>query len=163
MRAGAVQCGAAPLPLSASLSHRTSAGKSTDEQPVHHGCVTDAPNPVYRERAHLVALLTRLFPATLWTDPGEPEWPIVYVETPAGQLSWHIAQDDMDLFAHVSTLAGDNPWDGHDTEEKYRRLDALCTGPGWTVSKVLYSSTLFPVAGCADNHVPFVYNYNLET
>ncbi len=43
-------------------------------------------------------------------DESEPEWPVVYIELPTGQVSWHMAQ-------HAE------PWDGHDTEEKYRRID----------------------------------------
>lgn len=42
-------------------------------------------------------------------DPTEPEWPVVYIELPTGQVSWHMPQ-------HPET------WDGHDTAEKYRRL-----------------------------------------
>jgi len=44
------------------------------------------------------------------TDPREPEWPVAFIELPTGQVSWHLPQ-------HVT------PWDGHSTEEKYRRID----------------------------------------
>src|SRR5690606_39189045 len=50
--------------------------------------------------------------------------------TPAGQLTWHLAPNDLDLFPHVPVVAPDHPrarWDGHTTPEKYRRLDALNT------------------------------------
>lgn len=82
---------------------------------------------VYRERAHLVALLTRLYPAHIgYTDSEEPDYAVVMLETPAGQLSWHIAPDDMDLFQHVpETDDSWRPWDGHTTEEKYERLENL--------------------------------------
>ncbi len=43
-------------------------------------------------------------------DENEPEWPVLYIELPTGQVSWHIPQ-------HAE------PWDCHDTEEKYRRID----------------------------------------
>lgn len=45
-------------------------------------------------------------------DPAEPEWPVVYIELPTGQVSWHMPQ-----FA--------TEWDGHDTAEKYRRARAF--------------------------------------
>lgn len=77
---------------------------------------------VYRERAHLVAALTAHYPA-VWTDDLEDQWRIVYVTFPSGQASWHIAQADWDLFLHLP-LVVDNPWDGHDTDEKYRRVRA---------------------------------------
>ncbi len=48
--------------------------------------------------------------------------------TPQGQLSWHLAPTDLDLFGHVPVVEPDQVvWDGHDTPEKYRRLAALVT------------------------------------
>lgn len=77
---------------------------------------------VYRGRARLVAHLTTIYPSTIgYTDPSEPEWAVVVVNGPHGQMSWHVSPDDMDLFGHVKrddTVV----WDGHSDEEKYRRL-----------------------------------------
>lgn len=89
----------------------------------------DTDRALYRERAHLVAFLAACYPSLIaYNDPDEPNWPVVYVDSPAGQLSWHINPDDLDLFRHVTCntvhyLRGQ--WDGHDTEEKYRRLDQV--------------------------------------
>ncbi|KAB7839476.1 hypothetical protein [Streptomyces mobaraensis] len=82
---------------------------------------------VYRERAHLVAHLAALHPAHIgYTDPNAPDWAVVILETPAGQLSWHIAERDMGLFEHVEpTNRICRTWDGHTTDEKYARLRAL--------------------------------------
>jgi uncharacterized protein (DUF433 family) len=84
---------------------------------------------VYRERAQLVAVLASLFPSVwAYSDPAAPEWPVVYVDTPRGQCSWHLSQDDLDLFGHVEQVPADDPrarWDGHSTEEKYERLAEL--------------------------------------
>lgn len=85
--------------------------------------VNHDPN-VYRDRAHLIALLTTHYPAIVGRDPAAPDWPVVYIETPAGQLSWHIAPDDMDLFSHLRGTDR-NPWDGHSTDEKHRRIRML--------------------------------------
>jgi RyR domain len=85
----------------------------------------DAPElrAVYRERARLVAFLAACYPAWIGSDGG---WAVVYVDTPAGQMSWHIADDDTDLFGHLSEAEGDDgPWDGHTTEQKYERLARL--------------------------------------
>lgn len=82
------------------------------------------PDPdLYRERAHLVAHLAAVYPSRIGVDPAEPDWPVVYVETEAGQLSWHIAPADLSLFSHVPR--GDVDWDGHSTALKYQRLDNL--------------------------------------
>jgi hypothetical protein len=81
-------------------------------------------NAAYRERAHLVALLAAQYPAEFREDPEDDEWSIVYIDLPTGQASWHIHPRDVDLFPHVKfgTAA---EWDGHSTEEKYRRIDEL--------------------------------------
>lgn len=79
---------------------------------------------VYRDRAHLVAHLAAFLPSSIgYHDPDEPDWAVVIIELPTGQVSWHISPDDMDLFKHVRRTEV-NTWDGHDTEEKHRRLDA---------------------------------------
>lgn len=49
------------------------------------------------------------YPAGIRLDPKEPEWPVVFIHLSTGQVSWHISQ-----YAHE--------WDGHDAEEKYRRV-----------------------------------------
>lgn len=44
-------------------------------------------------------------------DHAEPEWPVVYIELPTGQVSWHMP-------AHSEAF------DGHSTAEKYERCRA---------------------------------------
>jgi hypothetical protein len=83
----------------------------------------------YRERAALVAYLAACHPSVMLTDTAEPDWPIVFVSTPAGQMSWHIAKADLDLFTHVSTTT-EPTWDGHTTAQKYQRLGELTANTG---------------------------------
>lgn len=85
--------------------------------------ITTGLETVYRERHHLVAHLAAAYPSVmvLNADPDEPDWPVIYVTLPTGQVSWHIAPADMDLFRHVPIGAAE--WDGSDVMEKYRRLD----------------------------------------
>lgn len=86
---------------------------------------------VYRERARLVAFLAAQYPS-VQVPGGDPEWPdytLVFVDLLTGQTSWHIAPDDVDLFGHVAVdteADGTKRWDGHNTEEKHRRLEE-CT------------------------------------
>lgn len=77
---------------------------------------------VYRERAILLSGLATFQNACIAPAPdAEPGFKyILYIETPEGQLSWHIADADLDLFAHVFR-ARSHEWDGHTTEEKYAR------------------------------------------
>ncbi len=91
-------------------------------------------DPVYRERAHLVALLASMYPSHIgFTDEAEPNWAVVMVYLPTGQCAWHVAPDDMDLFQHVRR-EGTDLWDGHTTEQKYERINAYtlanATGTG---------------------------------
>lgn len=84
---------------------------------------------LYRERAHLVALLASTWPAVLRIDPTSPPpaAAVLYLTTPRGQLSWHIAANDLDLFGHVDAADPDqpDPWDGHSTAAKYQRIRDL--------------------------------------
>ena len=48
----------------------------------------------------------------------EDEWPILYVDLPSGQVSWHISKNE------IAASFPDYPveWDGHDLEKKRDRL-----------------------------------------
>lgn len=51
----------------------------------------------------------------------EDDWRnIVFIELPTGQLSWHM--HDSDMYMLYSFCREPYEWDGHSTEEKYRRL-----------------------------------------
>jgi hypothetical protein len=57
-----------------------------------------------------LALASRLgCPVGIRIDPAEPEFPVVYIELPTGQISWHLPQ-------HPTV------WDGHSTEDKFDRI-----------------------------------------
>lgn len=91
---------------------------------------------VYAERNNVIALA-----ATLAHESGYPVWRakhtapdweddwrnIIYIVLPTGQLSWHIHDSDVPLFAHLRQ--GENTWDGHTTPEKYERLREFATNP----------------------------------
>lgn len=93
-------------------------------------------NNAYAERNKCVALITRLalaldFPAYRARHVGE-EWDddwrtIIFVDLPAGQVSWHIHDSEAAMFAHLPEAP--NNWDGHDTDEKYRRVLAPVEWP----------------------------------
>ncbi len=87
-------------------------------------------NGAYSERNKLVAALSKLFPASLerheesdktWEDDWR--W-IVFIDLPTGQVSWHIHDSELYLFVHLERRAG-RKWDGHDTPQKYSRLELL--------------------------------------
>ncbi|MBO3751564.1 hypothetical protein J5X84_36290 [Streptosporangiaceae bacterium NEAU-GS5] len=87
----------------------------------------DTVRGAYRERSHLIAFLAALYPAVItYSDPANPTWPVIYLTTPEGQLSWHLAATDLDLYPGITIVdPGTVTWDGHTTEEKYARLARL--------------------------------------
>lgn len=48
-------------------------------------------------------------------DPAEPDWPVVYIELPTGQISWH-----MPRYA--------NEFDGHTPANKFARIREYIAG-----------------------------------
>jgi len=87
-------------------------------------------NDVYEERDRLVCALSKVFPSWLARHPEtdkawDDDWRwIVFVQLPTGQATWHIQDRELPWFAHLERRT-ENVWDGHTTEEKYRRLAAL--------------------------------------
>lgn len=97
----------------------------------------------YWERNQLVAALSKIFPAHLAKHPEEDkDWEndwrtIVAVIIPVEatkyrgqndkpvdfQLSWHVHDHEIPMFDHLEYK--EFWWDGHSTEEKYRRLRLL--------------------------------------
>ena len=84
-------------------------------------------NPSQLERNQVVAALARLYPSGLKRTAIEGWWDgwhgCVHIDLPTGQVSWHYHDSQAFLFDGLPSYAGE--WDGHDTEEKYRRLAAL--------------------------------------
>ncbi|GCD99758.1 hypothetical protein [Embleya hyalina] len=85
--------------------------------------------PVYRERAQVVADLAARWPAVLVEHaPDLPEYAIVHVHGATGPMTWHVNRAHLDLFPHVRRVRADHPlaqWDGCATDEKYTRLQKL--------------------------------------
>jgi hypothetical protein len=91
--------------------------------------LTISKNNAYVERDALVCALSKLFPSTLERHPENEEWEndwrwIVFVELPGGQATWHIHDSELAMFDHLHRNTG-KIWDGHNTPEKYARLEAI--------------------------------------
>jgi len=91
-----------------------------------------AKDGAYAERNQCVAFITKTAQAMRWPtwlgrhDEADTTWEndwrnIVFVETPNGQLSWHIHDSEFPLFEHLPPKPG-RQWDGHTTAEKYARM-----------------------------------------
>lgn len=91
-------------------------------------------NNAYWERNQLVVALSKLFPSALERHPEsdeswEDDWRwIVFIDLPTGQASWHIHDSELGNFDHLPRrkhMLLVSSWDGHTTEEKYKRLQTL--------------------------------------
>jgi hypothetical protein len=86
---------------------------------------------VYADRNAVALVFAHMAELAGWmvgqlTDPEEPDWPVLMVDTPAGQVSWHFKADEMP--DGMPTYLGE--WDGHTTAEKNDRLRKL-VGMAW--------------------------------
>lgn len=85
----------------------------------------DALNSAYTERTNLVALLAAIYPSGWdYADPACPDWPVVFIDLPTGQASWHISREDWWICACIPRRHGAE-WDGHTTAQKYQRIRDL--------------------------------------
>lgn len=93
----------------------------------------------YAERNRCVALIARLALLLGWRagvgqHPAEDtawdaDWrTIVFVDLPTGQASWHLHDSHRGLVEGLPAYEG--RWDGHSTDEKYRRLESIPTPKG---------------------------------
>ena len=94
------------------------------------GSNQSTPQEAYFDRNQLAMAFARLAQRRGWTvgigiDPDEPDWPVLYVDTPEGQISWHLPRPEIAL-ADWPEYPG--RWDGHNVTEKRRRLAALIAG-----------------------------------
>ncbi|MDX9835285.1 MAG: hypothetical protein RBT36_08755 [Desulfobulbus sp.] len=80
----------------------------------------------YFDRNQAVMALARLaqqlgYKVGLRVDPGEPDWPVLMIELPTGQVGYHLPKAEV-LGEWPSY---DQEWDGHTLEEKRGRIEEL--------------------------------------
>ena len=54
----------------------------------------------------------------LLTDPEEPDWPVLMMDLPTGQVGWHLPKEEI----VISFPEYPSEWDGHSLEEKRNRM-----------------------------------------
>lgn len=93
-----------------------------------------AKDGAYSERDRCVAFMAAMALRLDWLawigkhDPLDTTWDrewlnIVFIGAPVGQLSWHIHDSELPLFAGLPSDGP--PWDGHSTPQKYERMERL--------------------------------------
>lgn len=101
-----------------------------------------AKNDAYRERNLCVAglaAMARLLGYRVGIADHQPqegeEWDdewrnVLFIDLPTGQVSWHLHISEWDNFSHLPAYP--DAWDGHDTPEKYQRLQSfIARMPSW--------------------------------
>ncbi|MGH8558620.1 MAG: hypothetical protein ACRESZ_14405 [Methylococcales bacterium] len=80
----------------------------------------------YFDRNQAVMALARLARSQgcevgLRIDPDEPEWPVLMIDLPTGQVGWHLKKQDLIGFWPEY----EKEWDGHSLQEKRDRMAAF--------------------------------------
>ncbi len=86
-------------------------------------------NDAYFDRNQAVMAMARMalqlgYRVGLKQDPEEPDWPVLMIDLPTGQVGYHLPKEE---------VVGNWPeyedeWDGHSLIEKRERIDAFLTG-----------------------------------
>jgi hypothetical protein len=85
---------------------------------------SDSMEEAYLDRNQLVQAMAKMA-VKLGYNAGikhDPEWPIIYIELPTGQVSWHIPRKE--LIVELPEYSG--VWDNHDLDEKRKRIEEYC-------------------------------------
>lgn len=128
-------------PCSALPVLRRALAEAAVRDPSNPGNHHDLPDheQLYSQRnGHLIhaaryALIAGL-PTGMVRDPAEPDWPVLVIVLPTGQVTWHMPHlgvhpDPLHYYAVCGLPRLDGiAWDGHDTAEKYGRVRAWLDG-----------------------------------
>ena len=86
-------------------------------------------NDAYFDRNQAVQVMAKLagqlgYKVGLRVDPAEPDWPVLMIDLPSGQVGYHLPREE---------VIGDWPayekeWDGHSLAEKRNRMERFLTG-----------------------------------
>ncbi|WP_448872440.1 hypothetical protein [Desulfobulbus propionicus] len=77
----------------------------------------------YFDRNQAVMAMARMalqlgYKVGLRVDPAEPDWPVLMIDLPTGQVGYHLPKTEV----LGEWPAYDQDWDGHGLEEKRRRI-----------------------------------------
>lgn len=109
--------------------------KTPDERFWHEECHEDgekSADDVYEDRNLLACALAQAThaPSGWKPDPeSTDEWAIVWIETPLGQISYHVPQE---MAADLAPPQRDAEYDGYDRITKNGRVERWCQGGCWS-------------------------------
>lgn len=99
------------IPLSPEDTRKVSDGYHTFEELYDHRCL-------------LYIKLCIYAPFQAWWREGYPGWPLLFLETPAGQISYHFPEKFLPIVrANIEKAPEDYKWDGHTSQDVLKRLE----------------------------------------
>ena len=87
---------------------------------------SDSMGEAYFDRNQAAQALAKLAQAQGMTvgvkkNEEDPEWPILFIDLPTGQVSWHLTADEV----VVKFPEYEGEWDGHDLDVKRQRVESF--------------------------------------
>lgn len=82
-------------------------------------------NELYQHRILLYLNLVLNLPGQKAWKPHYPGWPVLFIETIAGQISYHFEEKYLPLIEKQVPRIDDYKWDGHTSEQVLERLTKL--------------------------------------
>jgi len=96
--------------------------------PIETGKVSDGYHTFDELYAHRVALFLALCKATDWPKAWKHHydgWPVIFLETPMGQISYHVPERLIPTFEKFIPREDRYAWDSHTPDAVVRRLEAF--------------------------------------
>lgn len=84
---------------------------------------SNSKDDAYFDRNQAVMALAKLamqqgYKTGICIDPSEPDWPVLMIDLPSGQVGWHLPKSEL-----IGTWPEyDQAWDGHNLNEKRQRM-----------------------------------------
>lgn len=87
----------------------------------------DVRNPLVIQA--LAVASTLKYPCGFRINPSEPNWLVIQIELPTGQVSWYFPTGQVSWHTpqYQATRDGQVSWDGHSVDERFNRIDAFKT------------------------------------
>lgn len=82
----------------------------------------------YHDRNQAVMAMAKLamqqgYTVGLRNDPAQPDWPVLMIDLPSGQVGWHLPKEEV----IGEWPEYDKEWDGHLLADKRERIDRFLT------------------------------------
>ena len=91
---------------------------------------------LYQHRCLLWINLCLQLPEKCWWKPHYPGYPLLAMEGPTGQMSYHVGEEYLPMFQDKITKREDIEWDGHTSDDVVNRLREWAKHDGTSESSI---------------------------